>query len=114
MDGAWTNALLYYPFGLAVDPSGNVFVADTDNNTIRKGFIAPMTLSLLPALGLAQGQFNFYLAGPAGRTVVVQASTDLSNWQPIWTNTINGTAPSSFTDSQAGAYPRRFYRAVLE
>ena len=36
-DGLGTAALFLQPFGLGVDSSGFVFVADTDNNTIRKG-----------------------------------------------------------------------------
>ena len=35
-DGQGTNAQFWAPFGIAVDPSGNVYVADTANNTIRK------------------------------------------------------------------------------
>ena len=31
-----TNASLYYPRGVAVDASGNVYIADTDNQRIRK------------------------------------------------------------------------------
>jgi len=34
--GAATNAGLDTPFGVAVDASGNLFIADTDNNVIRK------------------------------------------------------------------------------
>ncbi|HEV2327497.1 MAG TPA: protein kinase [Verrucomicrobiae bacterium] len=36
-DGSGTNTARFWsPFGIAVDSSGNVFVADTGNNTIRK------------------------------------------------------------------------------
>lgn len=35
-DGSGTNALFFRPAGIAVDASGNVLVADTGNNTVRK------------------------------------------------------------------------------
>ena len=34
--GAATNARLYYPYGVAVDGVGNLFIADYDNQRIRK------------------------------------------------------------------------------
>jgi sugar lactone lactonase YvrE len=34
--GSATNAALYFPAGVAVDGSGNVFIADSDNNRLRK------------------------------------------------------------------------------
>lgn len=34
--GPATKALLYYPEGMAVDASGNVYIADTNNNRVRK------------------------------------------------------------------------------
>jgi sugar lactone lactonase YvrE len=34
--GPATNARLYYPYGVAVDLSGNLYIADTDNSRIRK------------------------------------------------------------------------------
>jgi serine/threonine-protein kinase len=35
-DGLGTNAMFSYPFGVAVDSSGNVYVADSGNHRIRK------------------------------------------------------------------------------
>jgi len=34
--GLATDALLHYPFGVAVDSGGNIYIADADNNRIRK------------------------------------------------------------------------------
>jgi len=88
------------PTGLAVDDVSNVYVADYYFNTIRKGFPAPQILTW----GFNNGQFGFNLTG----SVIVEASTDLVNWQPIWTNTFTGTL--SFSDAQTSVYPNRFYR----
>ena len=35
-DGIGTNAMFYFPRGLAVDNASNVYVADSENNSIRK------------------------------------------------------------------------------
>jgi sugar lactone lactonase YvrE len=93
------------PAGVTVDPEGNLYVADTGNNTIRKG---------TPALRILNShssvlQFEFMLTGPAGQRAVVEASTDLVSWLPLWTNTLAG--PLLFTNSESVAYSKRFYRA---
>ena len=36
MDGPGAKALFHWPLGLAVDKDGNVYVADGDNNAVRK------------------------------------------------------------------------------
>ena len=95
------------PAGLAVDSTGNVYVADFYFNTIRKGFPAPMILNA----GFNLGQFSFNLSGPTGLSVVVEASSDLVSWLSIWTNTFAGAL--NFSDPQSRAYSNRFYRARL-
>jgi hypothetical protein len=52
---------------------------------------------------------NFYVAGVAGLSVVVEASPDLVNWLPLDTNTLSGLF--DFTDSQNSGASNRFYRA---
>ena len=44
------------------------------------------------------------------QTIVVEASTNLANWQPIWTNTLPG-ASTNFVDPEWLQHSNRFYRA---
>jgi hypothetical protein len=53
-DGAGSVARFYYPSGVAVDSSGNVYVADTNNCTIRK-ITAAGVVSTLAGAGLSAG-----------------------------------------------------------
>jgi hypothetical protein len=43
----------------------------------------------------------------------VDASTNLTNWQPLWTNIVDGSGNFQFTDSSTN-FPAKFYRAVLQ
>jgi serine/threonine protein kinase/streptogramin lyase len=57
-DGLGGNARFWAPFGIAVDAAGNVFVADTANNTIRKispGGIVSTFAGLAGSPGYADG-----------------------------------------------------------
>src|SRR5207253_46155 len=98
-----------YPSGVAVDITGNVYVADYGDNTIRKGYQALAITSAGPNFGFNGAQFGFNLTGPARHLAIVEASTDLVNWLPIWTNTFAG--PLNFRDPQSGVSSTRFYRA---
>ena len=67
----------------------------------------PVTKS---ALDPANSEFQLQIAGRDGSIVVVEASTDLSNWVPISTNTlVNGVVVSADADSRK--FNNRFYRA---
>jgi hypothetical protein len=44
--------------------------------------------------------------------VVVEASTDLLAWLPVWTNTY-GAGVLNFIDPQSGIYSNRYYRTRL-
>ncbi|MCI0540006.1 MAG: SBBP repeat-containing protein [Verrucomicrobiales bacterium] len=106
-DGTGSTARFSNPNGVAVDSAGNLYVADFYFNTIRKGFPAPMILNS----GFIAGQLRFDLTGPPGGSVIVEASSELVNWLPIWTNTFAGLL--NFIDPQSGNSSIRFYRAHL-
>jgi uncharacterized repeat protein (TIGR01451 family) len=53
------------------------------------------------------GTFTFSITGVASPTVI-QASTNLLNWVPVYTN----TPPFNYTDPSASNYRYRFYRAL--
>ena len=61
---------------------------------------------------LTNGTFQMLLENvpPAG-TLVIEASTNLADWWPLFTNT-TPTNLVFFTDPDATNYARRFYRAV--
>jgi hypothetical protein len=63
---------------------------------------------------MTNGVFQFRLAGlPAQGSVIVEASSDLSLWVPIFTN----SRPADFIDVSepvGPATPRRFYRAFIQ
>ena len=60
--------------------------------------------------GVRTNQFGFNLNWASSEaSVVVEASTDLINWQPVQTNTLT-TGSAYFSDPQWTNYPGRFYR----
>ena len=62
--------------------------------------------------GFQTNQFGFNLSGAVGQTIVVDGSTDLVGWTPLFTNTVVGN-PFYFFDPASTNYPSRFYRARL-
>jgi hypothetical protein len=63
------------------------------------------------SLGIQANQFGFNINWASGQTVVVEASTDLINWQPLQTNTLT-TGTADISDSQWTNYASRFYRLL--
>jgi uncharacterized repeat protein (TIGR02543 family) len=75
----------------------------------------PITLKLnlkIPALTKTNG-LGLNLEGPIGFHYIIQASTNMLNWQPL-TNFVGTTSPLNFNDPAATNFNRRFYRAVKQ
>jgi sugar lactone lactonase YvrE len=155
-DGAAATNAGLNPFGVAVDGSGNLYLADPVNNRIRKAQLAgfpalvlsnvgagnagsytvaitgpygsvtstvatltisvprtpPQVMTCDESFGFLTNRFGFNLGGAVGQTIVVDASSNLVDWIPLVTNTLNSTqfycCDPSWTNS-----PWRFYRGRL-
>jgi len=139
--GLWTNLFTrspgILPRDLAVDQTGNVIVAgengigggithvyatvkyanngQTASGTATIIVLAQLAFSTSAAdLGLTAAGFQVRVQSPNGiNPVVIYGSTNLSDWQPLFTNPpVNGSLP--FLDRVGTNFPRRFYRAVQE
>jgi len=66
--------------------------------------VAPPALT---SVVFTNGQFSFTVSGSSGANYVVQTSTNLTDWIPVFTN----ASPFIFTDADVSA-PQKFYRAV--
>ncbi|HEY9173926.1 MAG TPA: NHL repeat-containing protein [Verrucomicrobiae bacterium] len=108
-DGTGGAVRFYRPYGVAVHSDGNLYVADSENNTIRKGW--PARLVLTAPIRLGDGSVQLTLRGGVGSCTIL-ASTNLVHWSPLQTFTSTNTIP--IVDSAATNHSRRFYRAVMQ
>ena len=72
----------------------------------QKNFDTPQ----ISPLSAGNGQFQMRLSAISGMTNIIQATTNLTSWTPVLTNS---TGIYDFTDPNSSSYPRRFYRAFL-
>jgi hypothetical protein len=73
--GSATNALLYHPSGVGLDSTGNLFVADSFNNVVRKLALAGLpTLALDNVSPADAGTYQVMVTGPYGSVTSAVAS----------------------------------------
>jgi hypothetical protein len=107
----WTNA------APSVVPATNtIFIFATDNSTLL-GATNNFTVIILPdppVLRISNTNgFQLSFDTFSNTTWLIEASTNLSSWQPLLTNTAGSDGTIQFTDLLATNYPWRFYRAVF-
>jgi hypothetical protein len=115
------GAMTWTPATSQIPSTNTISVRVTDNNvpplSTTNSFIVqvllPPSLNILPG---AQSSNSFQLTFSTGSNTVwrIDASTNLSSWLPLATNTIGPSGIILFTDLLATNYPWRFYRAVLQ
>ena len=114
-DGTGSNARFYYPNGVAVDSSGNVYVADTFNNTIRVGY--PANSPVAPSI-ITPPQSQIVQAGSAVTFNVAAGGTPPLTYQwylninPIPDATASTLIILNAQAANAGAYSVRVANAA--
>ena len=75
-----------------------------------KALSPPINLTALPGTNCAPLELE--ITSGANRTCVVQFSTNLVAWSPLFTNTTDTNGVFDFVDTDSTNAPQRFYRAV--
>jgi uncharacterized delta-60 repeat protein len=73
----------------------------------------PNPVIVSDGLGVHTNRFGFNVRASSGQIVIVEASTDLTNWLSVQTNIINSGGQFVFNDPEFPKLPHRFYRARL-
>jgi subtilisin family serine protease len=58
------------------------------------------------------GPFQLHVSGGLNRTCAIEATTNLVNWSPIFTNTTSTNGTFDFADDQSTNLSQRFFRAT--
>ena len=95
-DGTGANALFSYPDGITVDGTGNLYVGDTANNTIRKGQITAVLTVPNLTIGLTAPN-SVVVSWPSPGSYTLQSNADLTTTN--WVNYGGAVTTSNGTNS---------------
>ena len=67
---------------------------------------------VLNAISITNSQFGFLINGSSGPDYTIQASTNLTSWNPVFTSN-SPALPYFWVDTNSVSYPFLFYRVLL-
>src|ERR1017187_450094 len=116
---ASTNLTAWTPISTNSGLTGNVVFTDTETTNFSQRFYRAMIITVVntnaplsfDSGAMTANGFELKLSGPMVPSYVIEASTNLTNWTPISTNS-GLTGSVVFTDTEAANFSQRFYRAM--
>ena len=103
-------------YAVVQEPSGNIMVGGYSYGMRR---ILAETIYVVPTFSsgagasVVNGHFQISACGGVeGQNIIVQASTDLVNWNNVSTNVVTGGC-ITYTDPQTPPLPSRYYRLAV-
>jgi hypothetical protein len=94
---------VFAPAGLDLDGYPRIV-----GGTVDMGAYEYQLLDLM-SFGVVSNQFGFNVTGQSNWVIVLEATSDFTNWTALTTNTL-GASPFPFSDPTPPNLPRRFYR----
>ncbi len=73
-------------------------------------YTVPGGLAKLQVLVAANKQAILTVTGKVGHTYEIQATADLKTWTILGTVTLGASGSANYTNTNAGSFPKRFYR----
>jgi len=105
-----------YPIVMRVTDNGTNLLTATNTNTVSVAAVQTPAVSMAWSnAGSGSNvtpQLRLSVQGQTGPDYILMASTNLTNWSPISTNT-PGTFPFVWTDTNTSQHPKRFYQVRL-
>jgi subtilisin family serine protease len=77
---------------------------------LRQALSPPIQLTALTPAG--EMPFSLRLSGGPNRSCVIEATSNLSEWSPVFTNVTSTGGTFDFTDAASSNAPLKFYRAT--
>ena len=96
-----------------INDAGQVIGVGVNNGVSHGVLLTPALVCNPSSFKIAHGTVTLTISGLNGQTVILQASCDLLNWDPVATNVISRNK-TTFTDSGTCASGTRCYRAVVQ
>ena len=119
MVNAGSGVFTWRPTVAQADTTNLISIQAANNGTpglsATQSFFAavrPLNRPVVNGLSATNGQISLAVSGDAGPDYFIQVSTNLIQWQPVFTN-LSPTLPFCWTDTAATNFSSRFYRVSL-
>jgi hypothetical protein len=96
-------------FSVAVTDNGSPSMSATQSFSV---VVQPVTMPTNSPVYYSDGVFQFAVSGMVGPDYIIQTSSNLTDWEAVYTNT-PAAMPFQWSDSSASNSTARFYRILL-